>query len=171
MIDMKDEFTQVEPPSVLPPGQTDLNTFPIELDRGGNLIMNKKFVSLFKLGDGARTSSFDKQNGQSFTTQFYAVANANGTFSATPTIDWMTGNTQIGAVSANTTFTMVNPMAGALYTLLLLQDESGARTYTFTQTRWPGGSGPAGSAGGKWDIINFFFDGGSYYGSSSLNYS
>lgn len=103
--------------------------------------------------------------------QYYSVAYANGSTTATPTIDWANGNVQTAAITQNTTFSFANGKAGGRYMFRVLQDESGSRSYTWpAAVRWPGGSAPSASAGGKIDVLSFVYDGLIYFAASSLSY-
>jgi hypothetical protein len=95
----------------------------------------------------------------------------NGSSGAAFAIDLSQGDVQTLTLSANCTITLNNPVAGAIYRLLLVQDGSGNRTVTWPTIKWAGGSAPTLTVtAGKTDIITLFYDGTSYYGDKQLNY-
>ena len=95
-----------------------------------------------------------------------------GNSSTAITNNWDNGVTQKVTMTGNCTFTFSNPITGAMYSLRLLQDDTGARTYTWpAAVKWPGGTTPTGSGANKTDMIFFYYDGTSYYGSYNLNYT
>lgn len=103
--------------------------------------------------------------------QYYSLLYANGTASATPTIDWAKANVQSIGVSQNVTFSFIHGKSGGRYLLLVRQDESGSRTYTWPSSfAWPSNETPSASAGGKLDVIGMVYDGSTFYAISSLNY-
>lgn len=96
---------------------------------------------------------------------------AGGNTGAAATVNFNNGSKQSFTATANVTFTFSNPRAGSNYRLVITQDSTGSRTYTWpAAVKWPGGSAPTGSGANKIDVITFLYDGTSYYGSSSLNY-
>ena len=97
--------------------------------------------------------------------------NNAGSSGATLTLDLSTCSAQKVTVTANVTFTLSNPVTGGAYVLKLVQDATGSRTYTWPGTvKWSGGTAPTGSGANKVDLINLYWDGTNYFGTSSLNY-
>lgn len=97
--------------------------------------------------------------------------NNAGNSSTAITLDLSTCSAQKVTMTGNATFTLSNPVTGGVYVLKLVQDATGSRTYTWPGTvKWSGGTGPTGSGASKTDLINLYWDGTNYYGSSSLNY-
>jgi hypothetical protein len=95
----------------------------------------------------------------------------NGSSGAAFAIDLSQGDVQTLTLSANCTITLNNPVAGAIYRLLLVQDGGGSRTVTWPTIKWAGGSAPTLTlTAGKTDIITLFYDGTSYYADKQLNY-
>ena len=68
--------------------------------------------------------------------------------------------------SGNVTFTFSNPTAGMSYVLQLVQGST-ARTYTWpAAVKWPGGTAITVSAtNNNVDLVTFFYDGTTYFGS------
>ena len=104
----------------------------------------------------------------------YFDAQQTATGDGTTTIDWGLGNKfyfTFGA--ANDTFTFTAPGGPCNLILVLKQDGTGSRTATWPNTvMWPSGTAPTLSTGAAAvDLISFYFDGSSYFGNSSLNYS
>ena len=92
----------------------------------------------------------------------------------TTTMDWRLGNKFFFTFGAfNETFTFTAPSNPCNILLVLKQDGTGSRTATWpVAVKWPGGTAPTLSTGAnKIDIISFYFDGTSYYGVDSLDFS
>ena len=92
----------------------------------------------------------------------------------TTTIDWKLGNKFKFTFGAfNETFTFTAPTNPCAVQLILVQDGAGSRTATWPATvKWPGGTAPTlSTASGAIDIVSLVWDGSSYYGSSSLDFS
>lgn len=92
----------------------------------------------------------------------------------TTTINWGNGNKFKFTFGAqNETFTFTNPSKPGNFLLMLIQDAAGNRTVTWpASVKWAGGSAPTLSTiGSSIDIISFYFDGTSYYGVASLDFS
>ena len=69
---------------------------------------------------------------------------------------------------SNSTFT--NYASGSSVTLIVTQDGTGSRTLSTTQIKWAGGSNTLSTAAGSIDIINFYYDGTTWYGSLVKGY-
>ena len=80
----------------------------------------------------------------------------NGNSGASKTINWNSGSIEKLTLTANTTLTLNNPITGAVYTLVLIQDGTGSRTVTWPgSVQWQGGSAPTLTAtAGKADICS-----------------
>ncbi len=92
----------------------------------------------------------------------------------TTTIDWKLGNKFKFTFGAqNDTFTFTAPSNPCSLTLVLIQDGTGSRTATWpANVKWAGGSAPTLSTGANAiDIISFYYDGSSFYGVASLDFS
>lgn len=92
----------------------------------------------------------------------------------TTTIDWKLGNKFKFTFGAfNETFTFTAPTKPCNLVLMMVQDGTGSRTATFPATvKWAGGTAPTlSTTSGDIDIISFYFDGTSYYGVASLDFS
>ncbi len=87
-----------------------------------------------------------------------------GALGATPAINFATGPAQKGVLSADAVMTLSGGVSGVAYVLRIVQDSS-PRTLAITGVKWPGGTAPTISTGsGAIDILNFYFDGTTYYG-------
>jgi hypothetical protein len=97
----------------------------------------------------------------------------NGTAGAADTIDWNAGNTQRSTLDENVTYTFTDPPGPARLVLRIIQDVSGTNTVTWpASVEWEGGTPPTISAGGDAiDVISFYHDGTTYYGSFLQNFS
>lgn len=94
----------------------------------------------------------------------------NGNTGATDTIDWNAGQKQKSTLSEACVFTFTAPTNG-VGNFLLKAVNFGAFTPTFPVTvLWAGGTEPTWTVSGT-DIISFYFDGTSYYGAASLDFS
>ncbi len=103
--------------------------------------------------------------------QYYAASNNLSGITGATTVDWNNSNVQLGTMNGNVTFTFNNPVSGARYILVLLQDATGGRTVTWpAAVKWSGGTAPTLSGANKYDVIGFVYAFGNYYGSASLNY-
>ena len=118
------------------------------------------------LGCAADASAMMKADGQ-----YYSDLHDNGNSGTSKTIDWNNGNVQRLTLTANCTLALSNSRSGGRYLLLLAQDATGNRVVTWPGTvKWPGGTAPPLSGGGKVDVISLVYDGGSYRCGVSLNY-
>ncbi len=112
-----------------------------------------------ELDSGAHTIGFTQQ-----------TATGDGT----TTIDWKLGNKfEFTFGAQNDTFTFTAPTKPCNLLLKLIQDGTGSREATWPATvKWVGGTAPTltTTASGV-DIVSFFFDGTSYFGVGSLNFS
>lgn len=100
---------------------------------------------------------------------------AIGTVSTTCTLDLTNGTVQTATLTASTacTFTMPTAVAGKSFVLLLNQAAvTGNGTATFTSVKWNGAGAPTITAtAGKMDILSFFSNGTSWYGSYTQGYT
>lgn len=95
-----------------------------------------------------------------------------GTTGGAVTINFNNGNKQSVTLNAATTLTFSNGVAGATYTLEIIQDTVGGQTITWpASVKWEGGIVPTiSSAAGKKDLFSFFYDGTDYLGTYSVGY-
>lgn len=118
------------------------------------------------IGQAADSSAALAVTGQYFSTKFSA-----GNTSTALTIDWNNSNVQSCTATGNVTFTFSNPKNGGRYLIVITQDATGSRTYTWpAAVKWVGGTAPVGSGANKVDVIAFVYDGTNYFGSASLNF-
>ena len=92
----------------------------------------------------------------------------------TTTIDWKLGNYfKFTAGAYDETFTFTAPSKPGNFILKMVQDGTGSRTATWPATvKWPSGTAPTlSTAASSVDILSFYFDGTSYFGVGSLNFS
>lgn len=97
----------------------------------------------------------------------------NGNSSTADTIDWTQGNKQKSTLTGNCTFTFTAPGGPASLILKLVQDATGSRTVTWpAAVHWSGGTAPTlTTTANKVDIITFYYDGTTYFGNSTLNFT
>lgn len=120
------------------------------------------------LGTGAGSSAVITTTGQ-FDLGFLNDGNCG----ASDTVDWDAGQIHKSTLTAATcTYTFSNPVAGAIYTLLVIQDGTGGRLVTWpASVKWPAATAPTLTAtASKIDRCQFTWDGTSYLGSCTLNF-
>ena len=100
---------------------------------------------------------------------------AIGTVTTTCTLDLTNGTLQTATLTASTacTFTMPTAVAGKSFVLMLNQAAvTGNGTATFTSVKWNAAGAPTITAtAGKMDILSFFSNGTSWYGSYTQGYT
>lgn len=103
----------------------------------------------------------------------YFTETDNGNSGASDTIDWTVSNKQKSTLTGNCTFTFTAPPGPCSLILKLVQDGTGSRTVTWpAAVHWSGGTAPTlTTTASKVDIISFYYDGSTYFGTSSLNYT
>jgi hypothetical protein len=103
----------------------------------------------------------------------YFTETNNGNSGTAKTIDWTLSNKQKITLTGNCTFTFTNPPGPCSLIFKLAQDATGSRTVTWpSAVKWSGGTAPTlTTAANKVDIISFYYDGSSYFGTYSLNYT
>ena len=88
-------------------------------------------------------------------------------------IDWDNGATQYVVLGATgRTVTFANPVNGAVYRFIIIQDSSGSQTITTWPTiKWAGGVAPTLSTTGDYiDIVTLLYCNGVYYGDISTDF-
>jgi len=96
--------------------------------------------------------------------------------SGTTTVDWNSGQkASLTFGSGNiTTLAFTNPPGPCNLTLKIIQDVTGNRTITTwdSDIKWAEGTIPTlSTSGNAIDLLSFYFDGTSYYGVASLDFS
>lgn len=99
------------------------------------------------------------------------TATAEVTVAGATTVDWTTSHTKDHLTGAsNITYTFTAPAARAWLGIRLKQGAT-ARTVTWpAAVKWPANTAPTLSGAGKTDMITFYYDGTTYWGSSVLDY-
>jgi len=97
----------------------------------------------------------------------------NGNSGTALTLDFVSGNCQALTLTGNCTLTFLNTKPAGRYLLELKQDGTGSRTVTFpSEVKWSGGVAPTlTTTASKTDIITLYFNGTSYVGAYTLNYT
>lgn len=106
------------------------------------------------------------------TGEAYADAEVDdGNSSTADTIDFTTGNFHKSTLTDNVTYTFTAPSGATTLVFKLVQDGTGSRLATWPATvKWSGGTAPTlTTAAASIDIISFYYDGTSYYGSPILD--
>lgn len=95
----------------------------------------------------------------------------DGNSGTSDTIDFSNGPAHKSTLTGNCTFTFSNPIAGQAYILKTVGDGT-VRTITWpASVKWVGGTAPTMTGtSGKFDLINFYYDGTNYLGSYTQNY-
>lgn len=144
-------------------GNTITFTEVMTIGSNGNVGINNSSPS-YKLdvsgtGHFTKTVSFDEFD--------------NGNSGTADTIDWTQGNKQKSTLTGNCTFTFTAPGGPASLILKLVQDATGSRTVTWpAAVHWSGGTAPTlTTTANKVDIITFYYDGTTYFGNSTLNFT
>jgi hypothetical protein len=103
----------------------------------------------------------------------YFTETDNGNSGTSKTIDWTTSNKQKVTMTGNCTFTFTAPPGPCNLVFKVVQDATGSRTATWpSAVHWSGGTAPTlTTTANKVDIIVFYYDGSTYFGTSSLNYT
>ena len=99
-----------------------------------------------------------------FTAQQYF---AQATLAYGSTVAWNLAAAQAAklTLTGNATITPSGAVAGASYTLVVVQDATGSRTLTFSGVKWPGGTAPTlSTAANAVDVFSFVGDGTNLYG-------
>lgn len=108
-------------------------------------------------------------------TLVFAAEVDNGDSGAAATIDWTAGNKQAITLTGtpNAVLAFDSPPGVGNFLLRLIQGAGGSHTVSWPATvKWVGGSTPTLSTGaGDVDIASFYFDGTTYYGVASLDFS
>lgn len=98
----------------------------------------------------------------------------NGNSGTSKTIDWNNGQKQKITTTGSCVLTFTAP-AGPCNLLLRIVHEASATAYTYTwpaSVKFPGNTDPATTnTSGAVDIVSLYFDGTSYFGVASLNFS
>ncbi len=103
----------------------------------------------------------------------YFTETDNGNSSTADTIDWTKSNHQKSTLTGNCTYTFTAPNGPSHLTLKVIQDGTGSRTVTWpSAVHWSGGTAPTlTTTASKVDVITFYYDGSTYFGAYSLNYT
>jgi hypothetical protein len=110
-------------------------------------------------------------NGILYSTSIIQSTSTNATSGTAATLNWNNGANQRLTLTANCTLTFSNPVAGAKYTIELIQDATGSRTVTFPTILWASGSAPVlTTTAAKTDLISIYYNGTDYFGTYSLNF-
>jgi hypothetical protein len=83
------------------------------------------------------------------------------------TVDLANGTVQKLTLTGNATITMPTATAGKSFVMILAQDGTGSRTVTWSTVVWPSATAPTiTSTASKRDILSFFSDGTSWFGTT-----
>ena len=83
------------------------------------------------------------------------------------TVDLANGTLQKLTLTGNATITMPTATAGKSFVIILAQDGTGSRTVTWSTVVWPSATAPTiTSTASKRDILSFFSDGTSWFGTT-----
>jgi hypothetical protein len=86
----------------------------------------------------------------------------------------VTTNAEVTLTGTNRNLNIINPVAGELYRIKIIQDASSFRTIANwpTNTKWEGGNAPTlTTISNRYDIITLYYDGTNFNGSAHLNYN
>lgn len=106
--------------------------------------------------------------------QYYSPEVTDTVSAGAATVDWNAGTEHYISLTAATTLTFSNPVAGGRYVLLLKQDATGSRTVTWpASVLWSGGTAPTlTTTASKTDLFTFLYSGAlsKYIGNYALNF-
>lgn len=150
-------------------GTTGLQFADLFLAEGGVINWDNGDLTL------TQTNSLLALSGGQFTfgaNTAYFTETDNGNSSTADTIDWTLSNKQKSTLTGNCTFTFTAPGGPCNLILKLVQDATGSRLVTWPATvHWSGGVAPTlTTTAARVDIISLYYDGTTYFGTSSLNY-
>lgn len=134
-----------------------------------------KYLRVNQAGDGVSFEDFAFTDEVDFTGHSVGSTPNTSVGTGETTIDWTTGNYynfKFGAFSE--TFIFTPPTVPGTFILKLEQDSIGGRIASFpANVKWQGGTAPSLSTTPNTgtDIITFYYDGVSYFGVYSLNFS
>ena len=105
-------------------------------------------------------------------TAYFDTETDNGNSSTTDTIDWTRGNKQKSILTANCTFTFIEPAGACSLILKLVQDGSGSRTVTWpADVLWPNNTAPTlTTTAAAVDLMSFYYDGTDFYGLAGFDF-
>lgn len=87
----------------------------------------------------------------------------NGNSGASKTISWLNGDHQKLTVTASTTLTYSNAVAGQTLTLRIVEDGTGGFSITLPTTKWPGGTvGTFTTTANAINLLVIYYDGTNY---------
>ena len=96
----------------------------------------------------------------------------NGNSGAAATINFANGDRQKITITAATTLTYTNALAGQILTLILIEDGTGGYSITLPTTKWVGGlTGTFTTTANAINILTIVFDGTNYLTALSPNFS
>jgi hypothetical protein len=127
------------------------------IQTAGNIVATT--TSNVILGAGQMVSYRDKIQALGTTSTIAFDGNVAPSYTAT-----LNGNITLN----NSSFT--NYASGASVTAILTQDGTGSRILTSTQIKWAGGSSTLSTTASAIDIVNFYYDGTTWYGSLVKGY-
>jgi len=104
-----------------------------------------------------------------------ATFEAEYAFDGTSTLDWNDGQKQGRTLTASVGITTFTPVTGGVGNYILRITQAAATAYTITfpaAVQWPGGTAPTMTATfDATDIFAFYYDGSTWYGVASQNFS
>jgi hypothetical protein len=105
--------------------------------------------------------------------QSVIVPSDHSAVGSTETVDFAVSNRHTIILDENLTLTFSNPVNGATYVIILIQDGAGTNTVTWpAAVKWPGGTAPVVTAtASKADLVTLYYNGTVYFGSFNQNYA
>jgi cytoskeletal protein CcmA (bactofilin family) len=92
--------------------------------------------------------------------QAVAAQHTLGNITGSVTVDWNNGNAQRGVLTGNVTISFSNMIAGASYSLMLVQDGTGGRSITLSGVAWEGGVAPTFvTTAGRGSLVSLYSSG------------
>jgi len=137
-------------------------------------MISRLFPTLAKvlsIGNQAAGTNLEVDNAQAWSSH-QSTLTPTGT---TETVDWDDGNSvtiDLGSATGTVTLTLNNGKAGASYIIKFIQGFTSRNITWPASVDWPGGSAPTiTTSNDAVDLVTLFYDGTTYYGIISQDYS
>jgi hypothetical protein len=149
-------------------GTTQSTNERMRIDGSGNITVGKTSAT-YKVDVRGRGNFDSTLNAPSYTSTFQTI-----TFGSTITWDQTKGATAAVTLTANTTLSITNAVAGMYGLIRVTQDATGSRTFTLPAgskvINGGGGAVALTTTAGATDVLSYFYDGTNYYWTVGYNY-
>ena len=140
----------------------------VDITNGAGTIQIGLPASVIISTDLTITNDLNMSAGVAYGTEF-----DNGNSGTADTIDWNSGNKHKSTLTGNVTYTFTDTPGPSNLIIRIVQDATGGRTVTWpAAVEWEGGTAPTITVtANAIDIISFYYDGTTYYGSFLQDFS